>query len=106
MQQLLISKSDEYTIKIKLRCIQNLCHQSSFLGLVQPQELTMESTDSPVKQIFGANGILIGCMSSPQGSPLHLLRQAWNQQYCSWASLSHMFLDSLNGFLSNVAILT
>jgi hypothetical protein len=58
------------------------------LGVAQPQELTMESTDSPVKQIVGANNIPKGCMSFPQGPPLHLLRQAWNQIYCSWASLS------------------
>ncbi len=57
MQQLLISNWDDYTIKIGLRCIQNLCHQSSSLGLVQPQELTMETTDFPDKQIFEANGI-------------------------------------------------
>ncbi len=55
---------------------------------MQPQELTMESTDSSDKQIVGANGIPRGCMSSPQGPPLHLLRQAWNQINCSWASLS------------------
>jgi hypothetical protein len=48
----------------------------------------MESTDSPDKQIVGANGIPRGCMSSPQRPPLHLLRQAWNQIYYSWASLS------------------
>ena len=88
MQQLLISNWDDYTIKIGLRRIQNLCHQPSFLGPVQPQELTMETTDSPDKQIVGANGIPRGCMSFPQGPPLHLLRQAWNQLYCSWASLS------------------
>jgi hypothetical protein len=50
MQQLLISKRDEYTIKIGLRHIQNLCHQPSFLGWL-PQELLMELTDSPDKQI-------------------------------------------------------
>ncbi len=68
-----------YTIKIGLRCIRNLCHQSSFLGPVQSQELTMEITDSPDKQIVGANGIPRprGCMSFPQGPPLHLLRQSW-----------------------------
>ncbi len=54
MQQLLISKKDEYIIKIGLRCIQNLCHQPSFLGPDLPQELLMESTDSPGKQIVGA----------------------------------------------------
>ncbi len=85
MQQLSISNWDDYTIKIGLRHIQNLCHQSSFL---RPQELTMESTDSPDKQIVGAYGIPRGCMSSSQRPPLHLLRQAWNQIYCSWASLS------------------
>ncbi len=42
----------------------------------------------------------------PQGPPLHLLRQAWNQLYCSWTSLSHTSLDSLDGILSNVAMLT
>jgi hypothetical protein len=51
MQQLSISKRDEYTIKIGLRLIQNLCHQPSFLGPGLPQELSMESTDSPDKQI-------------------------------------------------------
>ncbi len=66
-----------YTIKIGSRHIQNLCHQPSFLGPVQPQELTMETTDSPDKQIVGANGIPRGCMSLPQGSSLHLLRQSW-----------------------------
>ncbi len=88
MQQLSISNWDNYTIKIRLRCIQNLCHQSSFLGPVQPQELTMETTDSPDKQIVGANGIPRGCMSFPQGPPLNLLRQAWNKIDCSWTSLS------------------
>jgi hypothetical protein len=79
MQQLSISNWDDYTIKIGLRCVQNLCHQSSFLGPVQPQELTMETTDSPDKQIVRANGIPRGCMSFPHGPPLHLLRQAWNK---------------------------
>jgi hypothetical protein len=88
MHQPLISNWDNYTIKIGLRRIQNLCHQSSFLGLVQPQELMMETTDYPDKQIVGANGIPRGCMSFLQGSPLHLLRQAWNQIDCSWTSLS------------------
>jgi hypothetical protein len=88
MQQLLISNWDDYIIKIGLRHIQNLCHQSSFLGPVQPQELTMETTDSPDKQIVRANGIPRGCMSFPQGPPLHLLRQALNQIDCSWTSLS------------------
>jgi hypothetical protein len=83
MQQLLISKRDEHTIKIGLRCIQSLCHQPSFLGPDLPQELSMESTDSPDKQIVGANSIPRGCMSFPQGPPLHLLRQAWNQICCS-----------------------
>jgi hypothetical protein len=101
MQQPLISNWDNYTIKIGLRRIQNLCHQSSFLGPVQPQELKMEKTDSPDKQIVGANGIPRGCMSFPQGPPLHLLRQAWNQIDCSWTSL-----NSLDRFLSNVAMLT
>jgi hypothetical protein len=71
------------------------------LGVVQPQELTMEATDSPDKQIVGAYGIPRGCMSFPQGPLLHLLRQAWNQIDCSWMSL-----NSLEGFLSNVAMLT
>ncbi len=61
----------------------------------------METTDSPDKQIVGANGIPRGCMRFPQGSPLHLLRQAWDQINCYWMSL-----DSLDGFLSNVAMLT
>jgi hypothetical protein len=65
-----------YTIKIGLRRIQNLCHQSSFLGPDLSQELTMETTDSPDKQIVGANGIPRSCMSFPQGPPLLLLRQA------------------------------
>ncbi len=42
-----------------------------------PQELIMEITDSPDKQIVKANGIPRGCMSLPQGPPLHLLRQSW-----------------------------
>jgi hypothetical protein len=88
MQQLLISNWDDYTIKIGLRRIQNLCYQSSFLGPVQPQELTMETTDFPDKQIVGANGIPRGCMSFPQGPPLHLLKQAWNKIYCSCTSFS------------------
>jgi hypothetical protein len=88
MQQLLSSNWDDYTIKIGLRCIQNMCHQSFFLGPVQPQELTMETTDSLDKQIVGANGIPRGCMSFPQGPPLHLLRQAWNQIDYSWTSIS------------------
>jgi hypothetical protein len=45
-------------------------------------------------------------MSFPQKTPLHLLRQAWNQLYCSWASLSRTSLDSLDGFLSDIAMLT
>ncbi len=65
------------TIKIGLRRIQNLCHQSSLLGPVQPQELTMEATDSPDKQFGRANGIPRRCMRFPQGPPLHLLRQSW-----------------------------
>jgi hypothetical protein len=88
MQQLLISNWDDYTIKNGLRRIQNLCHQSSFLGPVQPQKFTMETTDSPDKQIVGANGIPRGCMSFPQGPPLHLLRHAWKKIDCSWTSLS------------------
>jgi hypothetical protein len=71
------------------------------LGVALPQEFTMETTDSPDKQIVGANGIQKGCMSFPQLPPLHLLRQAWNQIDCSCMSL-----DSLDGFLSNVAMLT
>jgi hypothetical protein len=66
-----------YTIRIGLRCIQNLCHQPPLLGLDLPQELKMETTDSPGKQIIRANGIPRGCMSLPQGSPPHLLRQSW-----------------------------
>jgi hypothetical protein len=88
MQQLSISNWDDYTIKIGLRRIQNLCHQPSFLGPDLPQELKIKTTDSPDKQIARANGIPRGCMSFPQGPPPHLLRQAWNQIYCSWASLS------------------
>jgi hypothetical protein len=65
-----------YTIKIGLRCIQNLCHLPSFLGPDRPQELTMETTDSPDKQIVGANGIPRGSMSLPQAPLLHLLRQS------------------------------
>jgi hypothetical protein len=66
----------------------------------------MESTDSPIKQIVRANGIPRVCMSSPQGPPLHLLRQAWNQLYCYCASLNCTSLDSLDGFLSDVPMLT
>ncbi len=66
MQQLLISKRDKYTIKIGSRRIQNLYHQPSFLRPDLPQELSMKSTDSPDKQIFGANGIPRGCMSFPR----------------------------------------
>jgi hypothetical protein len=58
------------------------------LGVAQPQELTMKTTDSPVKQIVGANAIPRECMSFPQEPPLHLLKQAWSQLHCSWASLS------------------
>jgi hypothetical protein len=76
MHQLSISNWDNYTIKIGLGRIQNLCHQSFFLGQVQPQELMMETTDSPDKQIVGANGTARECMSFPQGPPLHHLRQA------------------------------
>jgi hypothetical protein len=61
----------------------------------------METTDSPDKQIVGANAIPRGRMSFPQEPPLHLLRQAWNQIDCPWTSL-----DSLDGFLSNVTMLT
>ncbi len=71
------------------------------LGVAQPQESTMETTDSPDKQIVGANGIPRECMSFPLEPPLHLLRQAWNQIDCPWTSL-----DSLDGFLSNIAMLT
>ncbi len=70
------------------------------LEVAQPQELTMEATDSPDKQFVGANVIPRGCMSFPQGPPLHLLRQAWNQIDCPWTSL-----DSLDRFLSNIAML-
>ncbi len=65
-----------YTIKIGLRCIHHLCHQPSFLGPDLPQELTIETTDSPDKQIVGADGIPRRCKSFPQGPPLHLLRQS------------------------------
>ncbi len=58
------------------------------LGAAQPPELMMETTDSPAKQIVGANGIPRECMSFPHGPPLHLLRQARNQIDCSRASLS------------------
>ncbi len=61
----------------------------------------METTDSPDKQIVGANGIPRGCMSSPQGPPLHLLGSLEDQIDCSWMSV-----DSLGGFLSNIAMLT
>jgi hypothetical protein len=72
-------------------------HQKSvpstvLLEVAQQQELTMETTDSPVKQIVRANGIPRGCMSFPQEPPLHLLKQAWNQLHCSWASLSQFVL--------------
>ena len=60
------------------------------LGVVQPQELTMEATDSLDKQIVGANGISKGCVSFPQGPPLHLMRQAWTKVDCSWTSLSQV----------------
>ena len=76
MQQPLISIRGYYTIKIGFRRIQNLCHLPSFLGPDLPQELMMETTDSPDKQIVGAKGISRGCMSLPQGPPLHLLRQS------------------------------
>jgi hypothetical protein len=42
----------------------------------------------------------------PQGPPLRLLRLSWNQLYCSWVSLSRTSLDSLDGFLRDVAMLT
>ncbi len=61
----------------------------------------METTDSHDKQIVGANGIPRECMSFPQGPPHHILRQASNQIDCPWTSL-----DSLDGFLSNIAMLT
>ncbi len=61
----------------------------------------METTDSPDKQIIEANGIPRGCMSFPQGPPLHLLGSLEDQIDCSWTAL-----DSLDGFLSNVAMLT
>jgi hypothetical protein len=40
---------------------------STFLlgASIIPQELTMETTDSPDKQIVGANGIPRGCTSLP-----------------------------------------
>jgi hypothetical protein len=75
MQQPLISIWGYF--KIGLKRIQNLCHLPSFLEPDLPQELTMETTDSPDKKIVGANGIPRGCMSLPQGPPLHLLRQYW-----------------------------
>jgi hypothetical protein len=61
----------------------------------------METTDSPDKQIVGANGIPRECMSFPQGPPLHLLGSLEDQIDCSWTSL-----DSQDGFLSNVVMLT
>jgi hypothetical protein len=64
-----------YTIKIGLRFIQNQCHHPFFLGPAHPQELTIETADSPDKQIVGTNGIPRICMSLPWGPPLHLLRQ-------------------------------
>jgi hypothetical protein len=36
------------------------------LGLDLPQELMMETTDSPDKQIVGSNGIPRGCMVCPR----------------------------------------
>ncbi len=72
-----------------------------FLGPDLPQKLKMKITDSHDKQIVRANGIPRGCMRFPQGPLLHLLRQAWNQIDCPWMSQ-----DSLDGFLSNVAMLT
>ncbi len=78
MQQPLTSIWGYYTIKVRLRRIQNLCHQPSFLGPdISHKNLTMETTDSPDKQFVGANGIARGCMSLPQGPPIHLLRQSW-----------------------------
>ncbi len=50
----------------------------------------MEATDSLDKQIVGANGISKGCVSFPQGPPLHLMRQAWTKVDCSWTSLSQV----------------
>jgi hypothetical protein len=91
---------------IGLRRIQNLCHQPSFLGPDLPQELKMETTVSHDKQIVGANGIPRGCMSFPQGPPLHLLRQAWNHIIVLGHHLVSTSLDSLDGFLSDVAMLT
>jgi hypothetical protein len=35
------------------------------LGPVQPQELTIETTDAPDRQIVGANGIPRRCMCLP-----------------------------------------
>jgi hypothetical protein len=56
--------------------------------LLEATRIKDASTDSPDKQILGANGIPRGCMSFPQEPPLHLLRQAWNQLHCFGASLS------------------
>jgi hypothetical protein len=61
----------------------------------------METTDSSEKQIVRANGIPRECMSFPQGPPLHLLGSLEDQIDGSWMSL-----DNLDGFLSNVAMLT
>ena len=90
-----------YIIKIGLRCTQNLCHQPSFLGPDLPQELTMETTDSPDKQSLE----LMESQEDVWVFPRDLLYISWgsleNQIDCSWTSL-----DSLDGFLSNVAMLT
>ncbi len=90
-----------YIIKIGLRRIQNLCHQPSSLGPDFPQELTMETTDSPDKQ-------LLELMESQEDVWVFLR----DLLYISWGSLedqidcSWMSLDSLDGFLSNITMLT
>jgi hypothetical protein len=42
----------------------------------------------------------------PQGPPLHLLRQAWIKYIVLGRQLVSTSLDSLDGFLSDVAMLT
>ncbi len=99
-------KRDKYTIKIGLRRIQSLCHQHSFLRPDLLQELSMESTDSPGKQIVGANGIPRGCMSLPRD----LLYISWGWLGTNYIVLRrHLVstsLDSLDRFLSNIAMPT
>jgi hypothetical protein len=57
----------------------------------------METTDSPEKQIVGANGIPRVCMNFPQGPPLHLLRQSWgpNRLLLDVSRQSRWILNSL-----------